>query len=78
MASTSKKSFSTYSDASSVRGKPMRASSQIRTPVKPPANVSKSQKGSDDSDWEIEPLDMMPERMELESVLETFEQKQRR
>jgi len=73
MGTTTKKSFSTYSDASSVRSKPMRATSQIRTPVKPPKSVK-----NDDSDWEIEPLEMMPELLELNDVLENFTKKQKK
>lgn len=76
MSNTSKKSFSNFSE-SSMRKKPLRASSTIResTTVKPtPTGKAMTEKGND-SDWEIEPLELMTERMELEAELERLEER---
>lgn len=79
MNSSSKKSFG-MSETSSLRGSTMRANSITSGPIKTQSNFSKkggSVKGND-SDNDIEPLEMMPEREELREVLEEVERKQKR
>lgn len=72
---SSKKSFSYVSESDGKRSQPVRAHSQI----KPPNLRSNSVKKSNvDSDWEIEALEDMMERLDLEENLETYNKRMKK
>lgn len=74
---SSKKSFSYVSESDGKRSQPVRAHSQ----VKPPNLRSNSAKKSNidvDSDWEIEALEDMMERLDLEENLEAYNKRMKK
>ena len=76
----SKKSFSNLDSQmshASVKKAPMRASSQIR-PLKTQINTKAAKKEDSDSDWEIEHIEDMVEKMELNDALEDLNEGQKK
>jgi hypothetical protein len=74
---SSKKSFSYVSETSKKSG-PIRANSTVRQSSFGQTNNSSAKKKGNDSDWEVEQLEDMIEKMELEETLEDYGKKMKK